>query len=52
MEETIQTIYQTKLEKSIPFSVFKFTGLTHFSLLEKISLELTLSKKEQEEKIY
>ena len=50
MEETIQTIYQAKSEKSIPFSVFKFTGLTYFSLLEKISLELTLSKKEQEEK--
>ena len=50
MEETIQTIYQAKSEKSIPFSVFKFTGLTHFSLLEKISLELTLSEKEQEEK--
>ena len=50
MEETIQTIYKAKSEKSIPFSVFKFTGLTHFSLLEKISLELTLSEKEQEEK--
>ena len=50
MEETIQTIYQAKSEKSIPFSVFKFTGLTHFSLLEKISLELKLSEKEQEEK--
>lgn len=50
MEETIQTIYQAKSEKSIPFSVFKFTGLTHFSLLEKISLKLPLSEKELEEK--
>ena len=43
-------LYIKKSEKSIPFSVFKFTGLTHFSLLEKISLQLKLSEKEQEEK--
>ena len=50
MEETIQTIYKAKSETSIPFSVFKFTGLTHISLLEKLSLELPLSKMEENEK--
>lgn len=50
MEETIRTILKAKSEESIPFSVFKFTGLTHFSLLKKISSEYPLSEKEQKEK--
>ena len=36
-EETIRTINKASSEKSIPFCVFKFTGLTNFKLLEKIS---------------
>ncbi len=50
MEETIHTILKAKSEESIPFSVFKFTGLTHFSLLEKISSEFPLSEKEEKGK--
>ncbi|MBT3417567.1 MAG: proline dehydrogenase [Flavobacteriales bacterium] len=50
MEETIRTILKSKNEKSIPFSVFKFTGLCSFSLLEKMSYNSVLTKKEEVEK--
>jgi proline dehydrogenase len=50
MEETIRTILKSKNEKSIPFSVFKFTGLCSFSLLEKMSDNSVLTKKEEVEK--
>ena len=50
MEETIRTILKSKNEKSIPFSVFKFTGLCSFSLLEKMSDNSVLTEKEEIEK--
>ena len=37
MNETIASIKKAKSEDSIPFSVFKPTGLARFSLLEKIN---------------
>ena len=49
-EETIRTILKSKKENSIPFSVFKFTGLTHFSLLEKINNNSVLTEQEEVEK--
>jgi proline dehydrogenase len=49
-EETIRTILKSKKEDSIPFSVFKFTGLTHFSLLEKINNNSVLTEQEEVEK--
>ena len=36
MDETIKSIHQAEKTESIPFSVFKPTGLVRFSLLEKI----------------
>ena len=50
MKEIIQTIEKSETKKSIPFTVFKFTGLTNFSLLEKISLNLKLTEEEEKEK--
>ena len=49
-EETIRTILKSKKEDSIPFSVFKFTGLTHFSLLEKINNNSVITEQEEVEK--
>ena len=49
-EETIRAINKASSEKSIPFCVFKFTGLTNFELLEKISYNAKLTKKEIKEK--
>ena len=50
MEETIRTILKSEKEESIPFSVFKFTGLCSFSLLKKMSDHSVLTKKEEVEK--
>ncbi len=50
MNETIASIHKAKESKSIPFSVFKPTGLTRFSLLEKISSNIKLSTEEEIEK--
>ena len=50
MNETIASIKKAKTESSIPFSVFKPTGLARFSLLEKISDNQTLTKEEEIEK--
>ena len=50
MNETIASIKKAKTESSIPFSVFKPTGLARFALLEKISSKLKLSKEEEIEK--
>jgi proline dehydrogenase len=50
MEETIRTILKSEQEESIPFSVFKFTGLCSFSLLERMSDHSVLTKKEEVEK--
>lgn len=45
-KETIQTIFKaSKNKESIPFSVFKVTGLSPFDLLEKLSLEVELDAK-------
>jgi len=50
MNETISSIKKAKTDRSIPFSVFKPTGLARFSLLEKISNNSKLSEDEQFEK--
>ena len=43
----IDTIKKAKQEKNIPFAVFKITGISQFSLLEKASdKEIELSEKE------
>jgi len=51
MQETIESIQKAKGTDSIPFSVFKPTGLARFTLLEKISANIKLSTKEEKEKI-
>lgn len=50
LNETIESIKKAKKEKSIPFAVFKLTGLARFSLLEKISNKSDLNKEEELEK--
>ena len=50
MNETIASIQKAKLESSIPFSVFKPTGLARFDLLEKINNNSNLTKEEEIEK--
>ena len=50
MNETIASIQKAKSESSIPFSVFKPTGLARFSVLEKISKNSKLSEEEEIEK--
>ncbi len=45
-KETIETIRKAKHNHFIPFSVFKVTGLARFSLLEKISANITLNDSE------
>lgn len=47
MNETISSIKKANMESSIPFSVFKPTGLARFSLLEKISNNSELSENEK-----
>jgi proline dehydrogenase len=49
-KETIATINKARNSKSIPFCVFKVTGLARFDLLEKVSLNpTTLTPDEQKE---
>jgi len=50
MDETIASIIKAKDNESIPFAVFKPTGLIRFSLLEKISNNKKLSTKQKKEK--
>ncbi|MAW20794.1 MAG: proline dehydrogenase [Flavobacteriales bacterium] len=50
MNETIESIKKANKEISIPFSVFKPTGLARFSLLEKISNKQALTQAEEIEK--
>lgn len=45
--ETIRTIEKAYNDKNIPFCVFKVTGLARFVLLEKISLNQTLTEAEK-----
>ena len=51
MQETLESLQKAKETDSIPFSVFKITGLARFALLEKISANIKLSKEEEKEKI-
>lgn len=51
MKETISSIKKAKEESSIPFSVFKPTGLTKFSLLEKLSENKYLNENEKIENL-
>lgn len=45
----IETILKSKNTPSIPFAVFKVSGICRFHLLEKFSKGLALSSKEEEE---
>ena len=47
MNETIASIKKAKTENSIPFSVFKPTGLVRFELLKNISNNSELSENER-----
>ena len=48
-KETIATIARAKNNPSIPFCVFKVTGLARFALVEKVSSKETLSQEEKME---
>ena len=45
----IETIKKAHTEKNIPFAVFKITGISEFSLLEKASLKETKLDKSEED---
>jgi proline dehydrogenase len=49
MNETIETIHRAKNDASIPFCVFKVTGLARFALLEKVSAKSNLTNIEKSE---
>jgi len=49
LKMTIKTIDFAKENKTIPFAVFKPTGLGRIDLYEKVGVKATLSTKEQEE---
>jgi proline dehydrogenase len=49
MNETIETIHRAKNDASIPFCVFKVTGLARFALLEKVSAKGGLTDAEKAE---
>ncbi|HXU25779.1 MAG TPA: proline dehydrogenase family protein [Bacteroidia bacterium] len=49
MNETIETIHRAKDDTSIPFCVFKVTGLARFALLEKVSSKKNLTELEKTE---
>src|ERR1700757_623379 len=49
MNETIETIHRAKNDYSIPFCVFKVTGLARFALLEKVSAKQNLNESEKSE---
>lgn len=48
-KEIIATILKAASEKSIPFTVFKVTGIGRFELLAKVQNGVSLSKEEQAE---
>ncbi len=50
LQQTLASIEKAATTDSIPFSVFKPTGLCKFSLLEKISNNTPLNKEEEAEK--
>ena len=45
--EIMLTVQEAARSQSIPFSVFKVTGIARFSLLEKVNAAAALSEKEQ-----
>jgi len=47
-QEIIKTIKKASQSEKIPFAVFKPTGITAFSLLEKLSKNQSLNEQEQE----
>jgi proline dehydrogenase len=47
--EIVQTISKALINKNIPFSVFKVTGVARFGLLEKVNTGKPLSQPEKEE---
>ncbi|MEZ7497909.1 proline dehydrogenase family protein [Flavobacterium sp. Arc3] len=49
LEMTLKTVEFAKERQSIPFAVFKPTGLGRFELYEKLGEKQTLTSKEQEE---
>lgn len=49
MNETIETVHRAKNDTSIPFCVFKVTGLARFALLEKVSANQSLTDDEKAE---
>ena len=52
-DEIIRTIEQAKINKAIPLTVFKMTGVSRFSLLEKLDAgaDLTAAEKEEWERV-
>ncbi|MFM7015822.1 MAG: proline dehydrogenase family protein [Bacteroidota bacterium] len=48
-EEIIATVMKAKGNPSIPFSVFKVTGLARFDLLEKVSAGISILEEEKSE---
>lgn len=46
MDETIRTIEKAHLSKSIPFSVFKVTGIASTEVLEKVQQKIQLTHEE------
>jgi proline dehydrogenase len=48
-DEIIRTIEQASVNKAIPLTVFKMTGVSRFSLLEKLDEGAVLSPAEEEE---
>lgn len=48
--EILRTVKRANTEIAIPFSVFKITGITSFSLLEKLNTGATLTKEEGRKK--
>ncbi|MEO6633807.1 MAG: proline dehydrogenase family protein [Mucilaginibacter sp.] len=48
-DEIIRTIERAAVDKSVPITVFKVTGVARFSLLEKLDDKVQLSILEQEE---
>jgi proline dehydrogenase len=51
MQETILSLQNAKVLSSIPFAVFKPTGLASFNLLKKISTNTKLSSEEELDRI-
>src|SRR5476651_2243006 len=48
-DEIMRTIEQASVNKAIPLTVFKMTGVSRFSLLEKLDAGVELTATEQEE---